>query len=174
MAKTYEPISTQTLGTAVATVTFSSIPQTYTDLICVIEGRGSRADFDDGVSIRFNSDTASNYSWSALTGSGTAASSTRQANTTSILGRIISASATANARSNLIMHINNYSNTTTYKTVLERYNEPPTGGADYGMGAIVGLWRNTAAITTLSFFSEVNDFNSGCTFNLYGIQAGNA
>ena len=174
MAATYTPIASITLGTATATVTFSSIPQTYTDLICVIEGRGSRADYDVGALIRFNSDTASNYSYTALTGSGTAASSSRGSNVTSILGRIISASAPAGARSNIILHINNYSNTTTYKTVLERYNEPPTGGADYGMGAIVGLWRNTAAITTLSFFSEVNDFNSGCTFNLYGIQAGNA
>jgi len=169
--KTYEPISTQTLSTAVATVTFSSIPQTYTDLICLVEGRDSRADFDDGVSIRFNSDTAANYSWMVLGGDGTSGTSTRLNNTTSMLGRIISASATANARSNLILHINNYSNTTTYKTLLERFNEPPTGGADYFMALVLALWRNTAAITTLSFFSEGGNFNTGCTFTLYGIKA---
>jgi hypothetical protein len=171
MPKTYEPIQTQTLGTAVATVTFSSIPQTYTDLICVIEGRGSRADYDVGVFVRFNSDTASNYSWTFLYGSGTAAGSSRAATQTNILGRLLSASATAGVRSNMILNIMNYSNTTTNKTVLERLNEPPSGGADYGMGLVAGLWRNTAAITTLTLFTEVGNFNVGCNFTLYGIKA---
>lgn len=168
--KTYEPIATNTLGTATATVTFSSIPQTYTDLICVIDGRGSRADYDVGVNIRFNSDTGSNYSWTYLYG-GDSSGSLRAANQTEILGRMLSASATANVRSNMILHINNYSNTTTYKTLLERLNEPPSGGADYGMGVVAGLWRNTAAISTLSLTTGINDFNSGCTFTLYGIKA---
>lgn len=171
MAKTYEPISTQTLGTATAAVTFSSIPQTYTDLICVMEGRGSRADFDDEVKIQLNSDTASNYSTTLLSGSGSAASSSRASNSAFIIGRITSASATAGVRSNMILNIMNYANTTTYKTVLERLNEPPSGGADYGVTFNAGLWRNTAAITTLSLTTSNGNFNSGCNFTLYGIKA---
>lgn len=171
MAKTYEPISTQTLGTATATVTFSSIPQTYTDLICVMEGRGSRADFDDEVKIQFNSDTASNYSTTLLSGSGSAASSSRASSASFIIGRITSASATASNRSNMIININNYSNATTYKTVLLRLNEPPSGGADYGVALHAGLWRNTAAVTTLTLTTTNGNFNSGCNFTLYGIKA---
>jgi len=174
MAATYTPIASITLGTATAAVTFSSIPQTYTDLICVMEGRGSRADFDDEVKIQLNSDTASNYSTTILSGSGSAAASSRASNAAFIIGRITSASATASNRSNMIININNYSNATTYKTVLLRLNEPPSGGADYGVGLHAGLWRNTAAITTLTLTTANGNFNSGCTFNLYGIQAGNA
>ena len=171
MAKTYEPISTQTLGTATATVTFSSIPQTYTDLICVMEGRGSRADFDDEVKIQLNSDTASNYSTTILSGSGSVAGSSRASNSAFVIGRITSASATASNRSNIIININNYSNATTYKTVLLRLNEPPSGGADDGVTLNAGLWRNTAAITTLTLTTTSGNFNSGCTFTLYGIKA---
>jgi hypothetical protein len=174
MAATYTPIASITLGTDTSTVNFTSIPQTYTDLICVIDGRGSRADYDVGVFIRFNSDTASNYSWTFLYGSGSAAGSSRGANQTNILGRLLSASATAGVRSNMILNIMNYSNTTTNKTILERLNEPSSGGADYGMGLVTGLWRNTAAITTLTLVTEVGNFNSGTTFNLYGILGANA
>ena len=75
MPATYEPIQTTTLGSAAASYTFSSIPSTYTDLKLVITGTsvGAYADID----LRFNSDTATNYSWTALAGNGTAASSYR-------------------------------------------------------------------------------------------------
>jgi len=169
--KTYTPIASTTLNAAEATVTFLSIPQTYTDLICVMEGRGSRADYDDEVKIQFNSDTASNYSTTLLSGDGSVTGSSRASNTAYIIGRITSASATASNRSNMIININNYSNATTYKTVLLRLNEPPSGGADYGVGLHAGLWRNTAAITTLTLTTANGNFNSGCTFTLYGIKA---
>jgi hypothetical protein len=171
MPKTYEPIATQTLGTATNTVTFTSIPQTYTDLICIVEGRGTRADYDDEVKIQFNSDTATNYSTTLLTGTGSSTSSSRASNSSVIIGRITANSATAGVRSNMILNIMNYSNTTTYKTVLERLNEPPSGGADYGVGLHVGLWRNTAAITILTLTTTAANFSSGCNFTLYGIKA---
>jgi hypothetical protein len=58
----------------------------------------------------------------------------------------------------------NYSNTTTFKTMLNRSNVPSTG-----TGATVGLWRNTAAISSLTITSESGNLQSGSTFTLYGI-----
>jgi hypothetical protein len=174
MAATYTPIASITLGATVSSVTFSSIPQTYTDLVCVVEGRGTRADYDDEVKIQFNSDTATNYSSTLLSGSGSAASSSRTTSASLIIGRIVGNSATAGVRSNMILNIMNYANTTTYKTVLERLNEPPSGGADYGVALIAGLWRSTAAISTLTLTTTSGSFSSGCNFNLYGILGANA
>jgi hypothetical protein len=63
----------------------------------------------------------------------------------------------------------NYSNTTTYKTALNRSNQA-AGGVD----ATVGLWRSTAAIDTIRFYANTNgsqNFLTGSTFTLYGIAA---
>ena len=119
MAKTYEPIATYTVPSAQASYTFSSIPATYTDLILVAAGTTSV----DGASLtlRFNSDTATNYSTTVLRGSGTAATSTRGSNLTFLyLG--YSAGFSSTQMSNAIMHIQNYANTTTYKTTISRIN----------------------------------------------------
>ena len=77
MAKTYEPISTQTLGTAPTTVTFSSIPQTYTDLVLVFNSKSTTLNYPY---LTVNSDTGANYSRTYLAGSGSAATSGRQIN----------------------------------------------------------------------------------------------
>jgi hypothetical protein len=66
-----------------------------------------------------------------------------------------------------ILHINNYSNSTTYKTVLARGN-----AATNLVEAFVGLWRNTNAITSISIICQNSkNFGSGSTFTLYGIKA---
>jgi hypothetical protein len=161
MATTYTPIATQTLGSAAATVTFSSISGTYTDLILVYNG--SYSAINGQISLRFNGDTATNYSSTGLDGNGTAASSGRD---TSSAQMRIGYSATTGANM-AILQIMNYSNATTYKTVIGRNNNP--GG---NVGANVGLWRSTAAITSIvvSCYNAVN-FAAGSTFTLYGIKA---
>jgi hypothetical protein len=69
--------------------------------------------------------------------------------------------------SNSIIDIMNYSNTTTYKTALHRFND-----ANAIVFAIVGLWRNTAAINQVRVFStNAVNFAVGSTFTLYGIKA---
>jgi hypothetical protein len=79
---TYTPIATQTLGSAAASVTFSSIPQGYTDLILVINYATSAS--TGNALLRFNSDTGSNYSETALIGNGTTATSDRESSVTTI------------------------------------------------------------------------------------------
>jgi hypothetical protein len=163
MPSTYEPIATQTLGSAAASVTFSSIPATYTDLIIVTQAISASA---DDVGIRFNSDSGTNYSQTWLSGNGSSAFSGRYSSSTSVYLDIYGSMGTT-LFNNANVQIMNYANTTTNKTFLSRSNR-----AGAGVDAIVGLWRNTAAITTivLAPTSGVN-FSTGSTFTLYGIKA---
>jgi hypothetical protein len=167
MPKTYEPIATQTLGSDTATVTFSTIPQTYTDLVLVCLTRSTRAaNAGDSMRIRFNSDTGTNYSTTVLQGSVDGAESTRFTSATSAYMRIPAATATANVFSPSIWNIMNYSNITTYKTTLQK----GTSVTDQ-VELDVSLWRNTAAITTIDISTSNGNLVSGSTFTLYGIKA---
>ena len=166
MTVTYDKIATTTLGSAQATVTFSSIPGTYTDLVLITNEKqstgGTRAS-----ALRFNSDTGSNYSQTGLYGTGSTAGSFRTTNAAYLYYGYYAFSTTSNFNFNSIVQINNYSNTTTNKTVLSRANN-----ASNGVDAIVGLWRNTAAITSITLTMEtLSNFEIGCTFTLYGIKA---
>lgn len=159
MPATYEPIATQTLGSAAASVTFSSITGTYTDLILVVNG-GAAGVTDLGI--RFNSDTGSNYSITYIRGTGTTATSGRSSNATVMrVGNIYTAFDTT-----AIIHIMNYSNTTTNKTVLTRIGQ----ASGYVVGS-VGLWRSTSAISTVLVNGDGTNLSSGSTFTLYGIKA---
>lgn len=165
MPSTYTPISAQTVTSAVASVTFSSIPSTYTDLImvCSVFTTTTTA----SVNVQFNNDTGSNYSYSVLDGDGTTSSSNRQTNTTAIQV----AAWSSNLGSTLfpspaILQVNNYSNTTTNKTALIR--STAYGATTNCVDAFVGLWRNTAAINTIKLSSS--NFQIGSTFSLYGIK----
>jgi hypothetical protein len=171
MPSTYEPIATQTLGSAASSVTFSSISGTYTDLILQVNNQMSGA---SGFKLRFNSDSGSNYSETFLYGTGSAAGSGRASSQTSIYNNLIYGdSTTADIFTPNIIQLQNYSNSTTYKTVLWRYGTATgAGGSNGDVTAIVGLWRNTGAITAIevSAWNAVN-FVAGSTFTLYGIKA---
>jgi hypothetical protein len=155
MPATYEPIATTTLSTTATTVTFSTIPQTYTDLIMVFNGTGG-----NNVSLQFNSDTGNNYSTTRIRGDGSSASSSRWSNIPTMYGSFSS------GLQNSIWHVFNYTNTTTNKTGLNR-----GGGAADNVEAYVGLWRNTSAISSMTVNVQSGNFSSGSTFALYGIRA---
>jgi hypothetical protein len=165
MAITYEPISTQTLASAVGTVTFSSIPATYTDLRFVINPVLSAI---ASARIRFNGDTASNYSFTGMSGDGTSATSYRLSSQNRgyyTYNAIPSTSFDGNA----LIDVFNYTNTTTAKTYISRANSLSGYSA---AEAIVGLWRATpAAITSVAFSLDSGNYNIGSTFTLYGIKA---
>lgn len=162
MPATYEPIETKTLGTAVATVTFNSVSQAYTDLVLVSSVKMST---QSAGYIRFNSDSGTNYSATRLLGSGSSAITDRAANQTYI-------DAMYHNNSNFgmsIINILNYSNATTNKSVLVRWSSE--GSSDQYTDATVGLWRSTASITAISLINPSGNFSIGSTFTLYGIKA---
>jgi hypothetical protein len=167
MPVTYEPIATQTLGSAAASVTFSSIPSTYTDLILIVNaGMSSGAGY---VSFQLNADTTmSNYSCTYIRGDGSTAASGRYSGA---LGRFNISGADIKATSvaaNIILHFQNYNNSTTFKTVLNRQNDT-TSAVSSG----VSLWRNTNAITQILLKEADSGANwvTGSTFTLYGIKS---
>ena len=165
MPKTYEPIATQTLGSAAASVTFSSISGTYTDLVLVI-GNLTASATGQGLNLQFNSDTGSNYSVTHLSGNGSSAASGRQTSASNIQAGYAVVGASTTEPSTIIINVQNYSNSTTNKTVIAR-----TSLAGSEVDANVGLWRNTAAINTIRIFTGSANMQTGSTFTLYGIKA---
>jgi hypothetical protein len=162
MSVTYDSIASTTLATAQTTITFSSISANYTDLVLVCSGNMAAGSSVDNV-MRFNDDTNSNYSRTYLFGDGSSAVSGRNSNQTSLTLPYWNSSAIHNT----IIHINNYSNTTTNKTVLARNNM-----AGESIIAYVLLWRSTTAINKITISrGSTNDFAAGSTFSLYGIKA---
>jgi hypothetical protein len=166
MPITYEPIATTTLSTSTATVSFTSISGSYTDLIVV--ANIAQAAGNNSIRYRFNNDTGSNYSYADLRGTGSAAESARETNITS--GLAADSTGSTSIELIVIFQILNYSNSTTYKTTLGRGNR-----ASSLTDATVGLWRSTNAITSVelalgSTFPS-NNFASGSTFTLYGIAS---
>lgn len=169
MAITYTPIATQTLGSAAASVTFSSIPSTYTDLIFIANTKASTATDVQECYLQFNSDTATNYSLTRLYGTGSSALSGREINITKIDNiRLPGSNSASTVFGNMIANIQNYSNSTTNKTTILRMNAETTNGQ---VGAIVGLWRSTSAISTILFAPTSGNFVAGSTFTLYGIKS---
>jgi len=169
---TYTPIATTTVsGTSTSTVTFSSIAGTYTDLV-IIGNLGSETT-NAFPYLQFNGDTGTNYSITQLYGNGTSVVSSRVSSSAQLFNSDISVKQGA-INSNVLYQIMNYANTTTYKTSLARQNT--VDAADYnGSLAAVGLWRNTAAITSVSIKltrgGTAYNFSTGSTFTLYGIAA---
>ena len=115
--------------------------------------------------MRVNNDTGTNYSFTSIEGDGTSASSNRDNNDFMYVGFAPQTSATT--KGELISHFMNYSNTTTYKTVLHRAN-----AAGFGTQARVHIWRSTSAISTISIlFDGTVKYKTGMTATLYGIKA---
>jgi hypothetical protein len=171
MPATYVSIATTTLGSAAADITFTAIPATYTDLIVAVFARSDYADTQVAGFIRVGNgsiDTGSNYSRTRLLGTGSAISSARGSNLTALSwDAITGATAAANIFCTTIIQINNYSNTTTNKTILIRSNEPGTF-----LAATVGLWRSTSAIDQLRIYGDgAADLAAGTSVTLYGIKA---
>ena len=169
MPATYEPIATTTLGTAAATITFSSIPATYTDIRLVFVSNNTRS-AGGGYSLIINGDSGANYSQTTLSGNGSTAVSNRQTSANQIDGWNDQFGSTNTAMRLLATYdFMSYAGST-YKTCLV------TGSYDYnGSGStlrFVNLWRNTAAITSLTLnaiFASTN-FAVGTTATLYGIK----
>lgn len=153
---TYSPIASQTLSTSAPSVTFSSIPQGYTDLVIIIKGQGTS---NIAITTTFNNDTATNYSRAYFYADGNGQASGRIQNESGI---VFSFNA---ARGHTIMHINGYSNSVGFKNALI--------SNDYYDNATVrtsGVWRNTAPITSIKFSGS--DIASGTVISLYGLAGG--
>ena len=164
----YESIATTTVGSGGASsVTFSSIPSTYTHL--QVRGISRSAGAGQNMLLQLNGDTGSNYAYHNLYGDGSsaqAASATTQSS--SYAGYVPASSSTANAFGGFVLDILDYANTSKYKTIRS------LNGTDLnGSGLMVftsGLWMNTVATTSLTFYTNAGNLAQYSSFALYGIK----
>ena len=165
----YESIGSVTLTSAISTISFTSIPATYTHLqirgIC----KGTAEDGNvQSIFGRFNSDTGSNYARHFINGSGSAAAANGFASQTSMFfGTLINATATSVFASNVI-DILDYANTNKY-TTTRSLSGTDTNGTGY-VQFMSGLWMNTAAVTSITILPNSDNFAQYSSFALYGIK----
>lgn len=162
---TYDLISERTLGLAASSVTFSSIPGTYKDLVleCVIPGISASG---QSLVCRPNAATT-NLSFTNLAGNGTAASSLRRTSaqvTYWLLHDFVVGMSTTEI-STAYGHFMSYANSSVNKTMIAR-----SGRAGAITDATANLWQSTSAITSIDVFTSSGaNLNSGSTFRLWGI-----
>jgi hypothetical protein len=155
---TYTPLATVTLGSSASSVTFSSIPATYRDLILIITGT---TDSNSSFFLQYNSDTGSNYSYVQMNGNGSTASSFSGTSSGAEVGVVYGTVG------NTITQIQDYSATDKHKTALSRSNT-----AANIVFASATRWANTAAITSVrAYYQTAANWQSGTTFNLFGVIA---
>lgn len=161
MPNTYVALATQTVtGSPVSSITFSlSGISGYTDLVLVANVKNTTNNAN--CKFQLNGDTGSNYSSTWLEGVSVAQSG-RESNATSAF-LYYNGGAGGNNWTTVIANFQNYSNTTTNKTVITRF------GNTHQVGAYANLWRNTAAITSITLNAITENFQVGSTFSLYGI-----
>jgi hypothetical protein len=162
MPATYEPIATTTLGSAAATITFSSIPSTYTDLRLVLVA--SSVSGSNFVTITFNGTGGTAYSQTSVYGLGTSAI-TDQTTSQAYINLAVSGLSTT-IPTMYTLDVFSYTGST-FKTSLFNSNEDKNGSGAVTAG--VGLWRNTAAINTLGISKPTGNYTIGTTATLYGI-----
>jgi hypothetical protein len=166
MANTYTLIDKSILGSTTASVTFSAIPSTYTDLKIVYSIRSNNTNPSNTIDVSFNGSTTG-FTNIYLQASGTSPNS--GSNFARFSGAQNSSSETANTFSNGEIYIPNYtgSNNKSYSADWVYENNSSSGN---GLGFIADLWSNTAAITSIGITGYAGDFLSGSLFYLYGIK----
>lgn len=170
MANTYVAIATTTVGSGgAATIDFTSIPQTYTDLIIKISGRLEPTSGLLNTRVRFNSDTGTNYQWRRLYGDGSATGSDSGNTQTNILTGITPGSTTtSNTFSNVEIYIPNYTSSNQKSISVDSVSE--NNSTTSYLEFIAGLWTGTAAINNVTVYQGTFNFAQYSTATLYGIK----
>jgi hypothetical protein len=167
VSNSYESIATSTVGSGGASsVTFSSIPSTYTHL--QIRATMLNASNLYSIKLQFNSDTGTNYSCHQITGTGSAVPVGAET-TVSIVLIGVGAVNTTSYTAGMVTDILDYANTNKYKTVRSL-----SGGDGNGSGQVKlcsANWRSTSAISSIYINADGSNFNQYTHFALYGIKA---
>jgi len=163
-----ELIESKTLGTAAASIEFTSIPQDGTDLLLLVSVRTSVSQSDDSLDLFFNG-ADSNRTVRVLYGTGSAVASGTNSNDWD--GWATAANNTANTFSNISYYIPNYTGSTNKSYSIDSTAE---NNATYSLQAIVaGLWSQTAAVTSIGIKShQGSNLVAGSTISLYKITKG--
>ena len=165
MARTYEPIASTTLGSDTASITFSSISSTWTDLIVVGFYAVTTV---GGASVEcYINGSNTTCSFTRLLGNGSAASSARQTGLNSMKCAYMNS---ADTYGQFTLHLMSATNTNVFKTGLVEWASQAASSSP-NLGRIVNLSQTTSAISSLKFELDSGSLRSGTTLSLYGIQA---
>jgi hypothetical protein len=168
----FESIATTLVSSAVSSVTFSSIPQTYKHLQIRVLGRTARVNTDATIAIQLNSDTGSTWSNHALKGDGSAVAASGGGGRTYDYTEVClgaGSSASANIFGVGVTDILDYADTNKYKTIRTLSGNDKNGSGSVGL--LSANWRNTNAITSIGFFdSSGANIATNTHFALYGIK----
>jgi hypothetical protein len=163
-------IETKTLGADAASIEFTSIPQTFTDLFALCSVRSSHSASDVDLFLRINGDSGNNYGKRRLIGNGSTVSSDSLTSTDAIrLGNINAATSTASTFSSVAFTLPNYAGATTKSLSSDSVSENNATAALQMI--IASSWSDTAAVTSINFLT-FSDFVAGSTISLYGITKG--
>jgi hypothetical protein len=162
-------IAHQELTSAAASITFSSIPQTFTDLYLVISGRSTGTNY--AINATINGST-SNYSYRALEGSGSSTTSFTNANgPVRFIGSQSFDGNTSNTFGSSTIYIPNYRSSVAKSISIDTVTE--NNATQAFQDILAALWNDTAAITEISLAPNVSgNFATGSSATLYGILAG--
>lgn len=170
MPKTYELISNTNVGSGgTNSITFSSIPSTYTDLVILISARSNYNANGSGISIRFNG-SSSGYSYKQLYGYSGGVGSVGQTGVAQVGINVRAATATANTFSSTTVYIPN-AFTAQPKTVTIDSFEEFNSTSSWQHDMFSYLWNSTDAISSITLF-ENNSANlvQYSNISLYGIR----
>jgi hypothetical protein len=166
MADTFVKIATVTVGAgSAATIDFSSIPSTYTDLCIKISARTNRASLADAINGALNGSSA-NFTYKLLEGDGASAYSA--SGTTGLVGVATAATATASTFASAEFYVPNYAGSTNKSISVDSVIETNAVTAYADLNAL--LWSNTAAITSITLTPAFGSFVQYSTATLYGIS----
>jgi hypothetical protein len=161
MPATYELISSTNVTTTQASVTFSSIPATYTDLRLVFSGFGS-----GNFGVRVNGDTGANYNYTYFAGGGGTVDSGYANGATYMPITAYGMGLSATIQQFYTVDFFSYADST-YKTALSTSSEDQNTVGGYVVRQ-ANLWRNTNAINSITALGST-DLQNGSVVSLYGI-----
>lgn len=170
----YESIATQTVGAGgAATVTFSSIPQTFKHLQIRGIARGTSTSTYDRVDYRFNSDSGTNYARHLILAGGisTPESYGYTGQTFGAAAYVSGATLNSAVFGAVVIDILDYTNTSKYKTVKSIGGADGNGSQTY-MNLASAVWQSTSAITSITIgpIEAATNLAQYSSFALYGIK----
>ena len=170
MSYTYSKLASYTVGSGgVSAVSFLAIPQNYTDLIIKVSSRDNAAGTQNNLYVTFNGST-SGYSDKIVYGNGASALSAQNTSFTSfVFAYSVSAQATANTFSSNEIYIPNYTSANFKLASFDAVSENNATGVLTTLS--VGIWANTAPISSITFTPSSATLQQHSTFTLYGIKA---
>lgn len=167
MPGSYESIASATGTGSSGTITFSSIPSTYTHLQIRFIGRSSSA-ASSTIKMNFNSDTGSNYANHMLYCDGASPYAAQNVSQTFLRFYGMSYSGlTAGIMSSHVVDILDYANTNKYKTIRTLGGFDANGSGEQGLYS--ALWMSNTAITSIDLITGAGNWTTDSSFSLYGI-----